>query len=58
MVHANNNNNISNVNALNNNPLAMFNYYWDDFGGYIGWNEDSLESLFKFLAKRELADMV
>jgi len=37
--------------------LDMFNYFWEDLGGYL-WNEDSFEALFKLLARRELHDLV
>lgn len=40
------------------NSLEMFTYFWEDLGEYMCWNEDSLESLFKLLARRELPDML
>jgi|LauGreDrversion4_2_1035121.scaffolds.fasta_scaffold132824_5 hypothetical protein len=36
--------------------MEMFRYFWD--GNSYLWNEDSLESLIKVLARRELPDLV
>ena len=34
-----------------------FTLFWEDLGGYL-WNEDSFESLFKLVLRRELADLI
>ena len=35
----------------------MFKYFWEDLGGYL-WNEDSFESFFKLVLRRELSDII
>jgi|LauGreDrversion4_2_1035121.scaffolds.fasta_scaffold101006_2 hypothetical protein len=35
----------------------MFKYFWEDLGGYL-WNEDSFESFFKLILRRELSDII
>lgn len=35
----------------------MFKYFWEDLGGNL-WNEDSFESFFKLILRRELSDVI
>jgi hypothetical protein len=36
------------------NSVEMFEFFWEELGGSL-WNENSFDSLFKLLAKRDLA---
>ena len=35
----------------------MFAYFWEEIGGYL-WNEETLETLLKVMARRELTDLI
>ncbi len=35
----------------------MYKYFWEDLGGYL-WNEDSFESIFKLVLRREISDVI
>jgi hypothetical protein len=40
--------------SMYRNSVDMFKYFWEELGGAL-WNENSFDSLFKLLAKRDLA---